>query len=84
LYEARVDVGLKHRLPTELHCVCVGGISDVVSWTQSLTVGRGKGSADGRDARPPADAATAAKPTASDRPVNRTILLMKSPFPRFA
>src|SRR5215469_15017560 len=47
--------GLKQRRPTEAHCACVGGVVDVESCCQSLTVGCGNGS--GADDRAPPAAA---------------------------
>src|SRR5262245_18080611 len=45
LYAARVESGVKQRRPTELHCACVGGVSDVDTCAQSATAGRNCGAA---------------------------------------
>src|SRR5690349_2260268 len=60
LYAARVDVGLKHRRPTDAHCACVGGVSFVETCVKSLTVltvGCGTGNAAASPCDPPAVAA---------------------------
>src|SRR5689334_15864979 len=60
LYAARVDVGLKHRRPTDAHCACVGGVSFVETCVKSLTVltvGCGTGNAAASPCEPPAVAA---------------------------
>jgi hypothetical protein len=81
LYDAVIDCGVKQRRPAEKHCASVGGVALLESCSNSLTVGRGNGSAACLPLRPTAaaTATTAATTTTKAKTFLTTPPLLVSP-----